>query len=88
MGLYKGEERVRACIGLDLGTSSIKAVAIDEEGTLLGHSSQSYPLHQPKAGWVEQRVEDWWAALKKALVDLMALPVIKTCQVVAVSVTG
>lgn len=59
-------------IGLDIGTSSAKAVAIDEKGTLLGIASREYPLSVPQPGWAEQNPEDWWKAAEECLAELQA----------------
>lgn len=59
-------------IGLDIGTSSAKAVAIDEKGTLLGIASREYSLSVPQPGWAEQNPEDWWKAAEECLDELKA----------------
>ena len=41
-------------IGLDLGTSACKALAIDGAGQVLAQASASYPLVTPQPGWAEQ----------------------------------
>lgn len=57
-------------IGLDVGTSGTKAVAIDEQGALLASALVEYPLHSPKPGWAEQDPADWRAAALDALKQL------------------
>jgi sugar (pentulose or hexulose) kinase len=62
-------------IGLDLGTSSVKAVALDNVGSLLAQSSATYPTRSPHPGWAEQDPADWSRAATAALSDLTsALP--------------
>jgi xylulokinase len=59
---------VRSCLlGIDLGTSSVKAVVIDERGNLLARGSAEYPIHTPHAGWAEQDTRDWWNATLSAV---------------------
>lgn len=53
----------RILLGIDLGTSSCKAAAFDEDGTVLAQTSRPYKVYYPKAGWAEQDVNDWWAAI-------------------------
>ena len=53
-------------LGLDLGTGSVKALLLDEDGIPLGQSSASYPVDAPRAGWAETSPEDWWTAVAKA----------------------
>jgi xylulokinase len=63
---------VARLIGIDIGTSSAKAVAIDEKGALLGSASREYPLSVPQSGWAEQNPEDWWQAAMECLEELKA----------------
>ncbi len=46
-------------IGIDLGTSSVKLLLMDEKGAILKTVSREYPLYFPQAGWSEQNPEDW-----------------------------
>ncbi len=54
-------------IGLDVGTTGVKAVAIDEEGRVLDTASSEYPLSTPHPGWAEQDPELWWRAAQDVL---------------------
>ena len=54
-------------LGLDLGTGSVKALLLDEDGTPLGQGSASYPVDAPRAGWAETSPEDWWTAATRAV---------------------
>lgn len=40
-------------IGIDLGTSSVKTLLMNEEGKILNIASKEYPLHFPNVGWSE-----------------------------------
>src|SRR5918997_1562848 len=53
-------------LGLDLGTSSLKALLLDEGGAPLGEGSASYAVRAPRPGWAESSPEDWWAAVLEA----------------------
>jgi xylulokinase len=64
-----------ALVGLDVGTSAVKGVAIDEEGRLLASASSEYPLARPHPGWSEQDPEDWWRAAEEVLGRLPDGPV-------------
>jgi xylulokinase len=55
---------VNACaLGLDLGTSSAKAVVIDTEGTVLSQASAGYAVTSARAGYAESEPADWWNAV-------------------------
>jgi len=56
-----------ALIGIDVGTTGVKALAIDEAGEVLAREELGYPLSTPKPGWSEQDPEDWWRATETAL---------------------
>ncbi len=47
-------------IGVDLGTSAVKLLLMDEEGKILNIVSREYPLYFPQPGWSEQNPEDWY----------------------------
>ncbi len=66
------EERVNMLfVGVDLGTSSVKMLLMDEAGKILNIVSEEYPLYFPKTGWSEQKPEDWWNGFKTGLVKLI-----------------
>ena len=50
-------------IGVDLGTSAVKLLLVDENGTVLRTQSRDYPLRFPRPGWSEQDPQDWWDAV-------------------------
>ena len=45
----------QALIGLDVGTTGVKAIAISPDGELVATADESYPLSTPKPGWAEQQ---------------------------------
>jgi xylulokinase len=63
---------VSVAIGLDVGTSGVKALAVSETGEVLGSAEEEYPLSTPRPGWAEQDPEDWWRATQRALERLGA----------------
>ena len=54
-------------IGLDIGTTSARALAIDLDGKVLATAAEEYPLETPRPGWTEQDPERWWAASQAVL---------------------
>ena len=54
-------------VGIDVGTTGVKALAVSPEGDVLVSAGESYDLSTPRPGWAEQDPEDWWRASKAAL---------------------
>jgi xylulokinase len=54
-------------IGIDVGTTGVKAVRISETGEVLARAEEEYPLAIPQPGWAEQDPEDWWQATQRTL---------------------
>jgi xylulokinase len=59
-------------LGIDVGTSSVKAVLIDERGNIHAVGQAEYPLHHIKPAWVEQDPEDWWKGTCKAIKEALS----------------
>ena len=57
-------------LGIDLGTSSVKALLIDAEQAIVDSASAEVALSRPHQGWSEQDPADWIAATEKALAGL------------------
>jgi len=58
-------------LGLDLGTSSVKAALFDADQRLVGQAGRPLEIARPQPGWSEQDPEDWWRAVEAA-VDALA----------------
>ena len=54
-------------VGLDVGTSGTRAVAVDASGAVLAEANSAYRPASPRPGWSEQRPEDWWQAATEVL---------------------
>jgi xylulokinase len=57
-------------LGLDCGTSGLKALLIDEGGEPVATATRSYSPDRPRPGWSEQNPDDWAAAMAGAIADL------------------
>jgi xylulokinase len=57
-------------LGIDLGTSELKAILLDETGQTLGSAGARLSVSRPHPGWSQQDPEDWWAACLLALEQL------------------
>ena len=54
-------------LGIDLGTSSVKVVVVDEHGAVKASGSAEYPVLHPHMGWAEQDPDAWWSATVAAI---------------------
>lgn len=61
-----------AYLGIDLGTSGIRALLIDEGGAPIGSAESHYSVSHPHSGWSEQEPSDWITALHIAVGALRA----------------
>ncbi|MGA3099052.1 MAG: FGGY family carbohydrate kinase, partial [Bryobacteraceae bacterium] len=59
-------------LGIDVGTSSVKAVLLDLRGNLCAACQAEYPLHHIRPAWVEQDPEDWWQATCNVIREALA----------------
>lgn len=59
-------------IGVDLGTSAVKLLVMDEKGNIHRIVSKEYPLYLPHPGWSEQNPEDWYSQTIEGIKELIA----------------
>ena len=60
-------------VGIDIGTSGVKAVAVDERGTVVDQSTVELSVSRPGPLQSEQNPSDWWAATNKAVANIAAV---------------
>ena len=58
-------------IGIDLGTSAMKLLLVNEDREVIKTVSKEYHLSFPRPSWSEQSPEDWWTALKDGIGELL-----------------
>lgn len=75
-------------LGIDIGTSGTKTLAIDESGKVLASSSAEYPCEHPKPGWSEQDPELWWTATKATVADVLHKAKLKPHDVAGIGLSG
>lgn len=73
-------------VGIDIGTSSVKASAIDEKGFLLAKSSHPVDTFIPQPGWAEQEPVQWWEAVCLVIRDITRS--ISPSRIIAVGLSG
>ena len=54
-------------LGIDIGTSGVKAIVLDEKGALAGQGSAPISVSRPHELWSEQNPDDWWTATSAAV---------------------
>ena len=75
-------------LGIDIGTSGTKTIAIDEHGTILASASAEYPCDHPRPGWSEQDPELWWHATKRTVQQVLDSGKLQATDVAGVGLSG
>ena len=75
-------------LGIDIGTTSTRAIIIDENGKLVASSTKDYTLITPKPGWAEQNPEDWWNATVYTIKDTIESSNISPKDISCVGLSG
>lgn len=78
-------------IGIDVGTSGVRVLAVGPGGEVLAQASHEHPLMTPRPGWTEQDPADWWQGAQRGLRQVLAqLAAAGTAaaQVAGVGLTG
>src|SRR5690625_796920 len=57
-------------LGIDLGTSAVKVLLVDQKGQVVKESTKEYPLYQDRPGYSEQNPEDWYKQTLEAIKDI------------------
>ncbi len=75
-------------LGIDIGTSGTKTLAIDARGAILASALETYPCHFPKPLWSEQDPDDWWRATIQSVRATLARAKLKPADVKAIWLSG
>ncbi|EIV99411.1 xylulokinase [Thermoanaerobacter siderophilus] len=75
-------------LGIDLGTSAVKIILIEEKGNVIGSTSKEYPVYYPQPGWSEQNPEDWWNATKDGIRELIIKTGVKNDDIKGIGLSG
>jgi xylulokinase len=79
---------VSITLGIDIGTSGTKTIAIDDKGNIVASASAEYPCEHPRPGWSEQDPELWWQATKKTVDEVMTSSRFQREDVVGIGLSG
>ncbi|MDH3674621.1 MAG: xylulokinase [Anaerolineae bacterium] len=75
-------------LGIDIGTTNIKAVLATPEGWIIAQAHTNYPIHHPKPGWAEQDPADWWRGTVEVTRAVLANAPARPEQIVGIGVSG
>ena len=75
-------------LGLDLGTSGLRALLVEEHGSIIGSAEAGYGVKHPHSGWSEQNPADWTVACEKAMASLRAAFPAAFSELRAIGVSG
>lgn len=75
-------------LGIDLGTSSLKALLVTETGKVVAESSRKYQFDIPISGYAEQWPQVWWKACREACSEAMARSGLPKTAVAAIGISG
>src|SRR4051812_30824082 len=83
-----GDHEVSVTLGIDIGTSGTKTIAIDERGTILASASAEYPCEHPRPGWSEQDPKLWWEATATTVRQVLERGGLKPAEIGGVGLSG
>ena len=75
-------------IGIDVGTSSLKTLLLDEEGAVVESAGESYPFLTPKPLWSEQDPAHWWKATCLSIKRVMEAGNVSPEAIAGIGLTG
>ncbi len=75
-------------LGIDLGTSAVKVCLMNEQGTLVDEATSTYSLYHEKAGYSEQKPEDWVTGVTAAIKQIVGRFQEDPTHIVGVSFSG
>lgn len=75
-------------LGIDVGTSGTKTLAIDETGAILASATAEYPCLYPHPGWSEQDPDQWWAATIATIREVLAKADLKAADIAGIGLSG
>jgi glycerol kinase len=79
---------VTAILAIDAGTTGVRALVVDETGTVRSRGYREFPQIFPRPGWVEHDPEDWWSALLASTSEALSEAGVAPSQVQAVGITN
>ncbi len=75
-------------LGIDVGTTGLKAVVSHASGAVLAQACQEYPTDYPQPNWAEQDPEQWWRACCAVVPQVLRLADVRGEDIAAVGISG
>ncbi len=75
-------------LGIDIGTSGTRTLAVQEDGQILATATAEYGLSSPRPGWSEQDPADWWSATVRTIRRVMRSAHLKPADIGAIGLSG
>jgi xylulokinase len=75
-------------LGIDVGTSACKAAVFDRNGAVIASETGEYGIYYPQSGYVEQKPEEWCAAIYKAIRNIFAAGKVKPEDIKSIGIDG
>ena len=75
-------------LGIDIGTSSVKTVLVDDAQTVVASASEPLAVSRPHPGWSEQNPRDWWQANERTIDALAASRPVEVAAVTGIGLSG
>ncbi len=75
-------------LGVDIGTSATKTLAMRADGAILAEATVSYPLQHPQPLWSEQDPDDWWKATRRSIKNVLGQAKLKKSAVRGIGLSG
>jgi glycerol kinase len=75
-------------LAIDAGTTGVRALVVDEAGSVAARGYREFPQHFPQPGWVEHDPDDWWSAALAAIQDALAMADVDAASLAAVGITN
>jgi xylulokinase len=79
---------VSVTLGIDVGTTGTRTVAVDEGGKILASASAEYPCDYPRAGWSEQDPDLWWSATVATIREILAHSAVRAADINGIGLSG
>ncbi|MCB1431893.1 MAG: xylulokinase, partial [Alphaproteobacteria bacterium] len=75
-------------LGIDIGTSNVKAVVVNDDQTIVASAAAPLPISRPHALWSEQNPEDWWAAVDATVASLRQVAGVAFAAIRSIGLSG